>query len=570
LIIATRRNLSPPFSSTTPQIVQKLETQVSEYTPSQNLPIVKNETSPTLRKKPTKKRKSSFKVVVPSKSISHSSREPVTDTAAKQETPPLPNNQSSSEETPEESRPAKRRRLVRKVIEDSQPESHITVAPPAEKLLDIVSITSQSPAPLVASQKEESPAPEPVVKEPSPPEVSRSRQSTPSQLPTRNRSLSPVTKVDSWLSLASDNEYEGAIAERIDIPPVSETLHSVTISHINNPPSAMDPSRASPVGPAGPSFTPIQTIQNRQSTQSQSVATRQGSTSPSISVTGTRVRAPIPVQRALGIACSKVMELIAGQSRRSVSGSSHQSFSSAVSLRERLQSVQNQAAYEQIRSLASYAKKTPSLNSSATGSSILSGGTSISSLSTTDLSNLKLVNLGEREKILAVSGSELQSRMTRGVLINKQSQIQQFCLNSTEASDQLTETMKTLMTTCSAIATHPYLIITPPLANAELPEAREAEYLVASSGKFVALGKLLDALQGDKEVKIGIVVQNTKGMELLEGFIRGKGIRVKRADGAGVREQQTVESRGGANVILVLGGKAGARAIVVRHLLKIV
>ena len=131
--------------------------------------------------------------------------------------------------------------------------------------------------------------------------------------------------------------------------------------------------------------------------------------------------------------------------------------------------------------------------------------------------------------------------MTRGVLVNKQSQIQQFCLNSMEASDELTETMKILMTTCSAIATHPYLIITPPLANAELPETKEAEYLVASSGKFVALGKLLDSLRGDKEVKVGIVVQYTKGMDLLEGFLRGKGIRVKRTDGAGVREHQTVD-----------------------------
>jgi Class II histone deacetylase complex subunits 2 and 3 len=243
---------------------------------------------------------------------------------------------------------------------------------------------------------------------------------------------------------------------------------------------------------------------------------------------------------------------------------SRQSFSSAVALRERLQGAQNTAAIEEIRSLASYAKKTPSLASSAAGSSILSSGASLSSLSTTaSLSNLKLVNLGEREMILAVSGTELQSRMTRGVLINKQAQIQKFCLNPTGASKELTEAMKILMTTCSAIATHPYLIITPPLANSDLAEPKEAEYIVASSGKFVALGRILDSLRGDKEIKIGIVVQHVKGMELLEGFLRGKGIRAIRSDGAGVREQQVIESRSGANVTLVIGGKTGARAIVV-------
>jgi hypothetical protein len=152
--------------------------------------------------------------------------------------------------------------------------------------------------------------------------------------------------------------------------------------------------------------------------------------------------------------------------------------------------------------------------------------------------------------------------MTKGVLINKQQEIQDFCADAAAASDDLVTSMKTLISTCSDIATHPYLIITPPVANADLPETKEASYLIASSGKFVALGKLLDALQRDKEVKLGIVVQDVKGVELLDGFLRGKGIRVKRSDGAGVRGVQTGGIRG-PNVTLVLGGKAGSRAIVV-------
>lgn len=214
--------------------------------------------------------------------------------------------------------------------------------------------------------------------------------------------------------------------------------------------------------------------------------------------------------------------------------------------------------------MTSHPKKTPSLASSVTGSSLLSGATTFSSQSTANLANLRLVTLGENEKILAVQGSELQSRMSRGVLINRQAQIRAFCLSPVDASDEAVSEMKEVVSTCSDIATHPYLVIMPPLAKADLPEEKEAEYLIAASGKFVALGKILDALKEGGEVKVGIIVGSARGMDLVQGFVRGKGIKITRTDGAGVRDPQIVESRGGPTVLLVLGGKAGARAIVVR------
>jgi len=254
-----------------------------------------------------------------------------------------------------------------------------------------------------------------------------------------------------------------------------------------------------------------------------------------------------------------------GSSRRSVSVSvaSHQSFSSALALRERLRGTQDSAAYENIRAQASYGQKTPTISSAITSISNFSGNTGISSFSTDNLTNLKLVTLGERESILAVSATALQTRLTRGILINKQTQIQEFCSNAADASDELIASIKELVENCSRLATHPYMIITPPLANAELPEEKEAEYLGSSSGKFVALGRILEALSGDKEVRIGIVVEDVKEMDLLEGFLRGRGVRVRRTDSAGVRGQQTIESRGGANCTLVISGKAGARSMVV-------
>ena len=234
-----------------------------------------------------------------------------------------------------------------------------------------------------------------------------------------------------------------------------------------------------------------------------------------------------------------------------------------ISLKERLQSVPNQANLDEIVKMTSYPKKTPSLSSSVTGSSLLSAASTASSKSTTDIASLRLVTLGENEKILAVQGSELQSRMSRGVITNRELQIREFCLNSESANDETVAEMKRVISTCSDIATHPYLVITPPLANADLPEKKEAEYLVAVSGKFMALGKILDSLKDGEEVRVGIMIGSPRGMDLVEGFLRGKGVKVTRTDGAGVRDPQVVESRGGPNVTLVLGGKAGARAIVV-------
>jgi hypothetical protein len=547
--VATRRTslLSTPQQPPP----EKPDTQTSsEYIPSQKLPTQRTE-SPTLRKVTPKKRKS-FNVVVPSKSSSSASisrpqsEKRVTPEAAKDYAVPR-------KEYPEHPRPVKRRKLVRKVIEDSQPEfpksvpvvegAPIDVPSPAKassvvepvKTVTVEPVKTVTPQP---TQTRETPKSQPSQQQESR-SRSRSRQVTPSQPLSRNsrhRSLSPVTKVDSWLSFDSDNSDEEI--PQTELP--ADHLHSGTLSQINDPPAleeqgTMNPNSLPP-GQTGPNFPPIQAAQ---------------------------FRGYFPPQNI--VAGQIVQRRGSGSSRRSVSGSvqSHQSFSSAVLLQERLRGTQDSAAYEQIRAQASYLQKTPTVSSAITSISNFSGNTGISSVSTENLTNLKLVTLGEGESILAVSATALQTRLTRGILINKQTQIQEFCSNAADASEDLIASIKELVENCSRLATHPYMIITPPLANAELPEQREAEYLGSSSGKFVALGRILEALSGDKEVRIGIVVEDVKEMDLLEGFLRGRGVRVRRTDAAGVRGQQLVEGRGGANCTLVISGKAGARSIVV-------
>ena len=294
--VATRRKASPRLS-TPQQPPEKPDTQTSsEYIPSQKLPTQRTE-SPTLRKVVPKKRKS-FNVVVPSKpsssgSVSRAqSEKQVTPEAAKDYSVPHKEYPDPPTTT---ARPAKKRKLVRKVVEDSQPEFPKSV-PVVEGPIDVSSPTP--PSHVVEAVKPVTPQPSQVRQPPKsqplqqtePPSRSRSRLVTPSQplsKKSRHRSLSPVTKVDSWLSFESDNFDDNEIPQTI-LPP--DHLHSGTLSQIHDPPKleeqgTMNPNPIPP-GQPGPSFTPIQATQYRQFNPVQGVvavqnAQRRGSGPPS-------------------------------------------------------------------------------------------------------------------------------------------------------------------------------------------------------------------------------------------------------------------------------------------------
>ena len=281
IYVATRGRPSSRLSTATPQQApEKPETQTSsEYIPSQKLPTQRTET-PTLRKITPKKRKSSsFNVVVPSKSSKSSSPTGSRPQSERRVTPEVAKDHSvpAKDHPQEPARPLKKRKVIRRVIEDSQPEF--------PKSIPVVEGT-----PLDASPKRQPPIVEPAkpVTPPPPsqqtPELqplpqeeirsrSRSRQATPLQplSKSRHRSLSPVTKVDSWLSFDSDSNFDDEIPPT-GIPP--EHLHSGTLSQIHDPPSFETTANMNPIQPgqAGPNFTPIQATQFRQLTPGQNAA----------------------------------------------------------------------------------------------------------------------------------------------------------------------------------------------------------------------------------------------------------------------------------------------------------
>lgn len=241
--VARRR--SSRRSTATPQKDQNQDTEASEYLPSQIVHLPRESVSPTLRKRTSKKRKSSFGVVIPpfkpsSDTDSRKEKKEITPEAAKWSSV----EPSVEPEQPSKGPKPKKRRLVRKVIEDSQEEQLKSTGILVQDPIVITSSRSQSeelPAP-----SEKSPIPIEAKSPPAPSShrQSRSRDRTPSQ-PARNRSLSPVTKVDSWLSIASDNDFEEAFKDH---------EHPLQVDMNSNTPLA-------------PGFTPIQTI-HRQVTQS--------------------------------------------------------------------------------------------------------------------------------------------------------------------------------------------------------------------------------------------------------------------------------------------------------------
>lgn len=297
-MVATGRKPSSRRSTATPQESERLDTQNSEFIPSQILPIGKNATSPTLRKQVDKKRKSPFNNTVPRATTTQSSIsnffERQLANLTERVTPPIAKIQSDSDASPEPVTP-KKRRLNPKVIEDSQPELLVPISHQPQDLIELASApTSELRTQTPAEPQKEAPPQSPSKNSPSPRET-RSKQPSPSRLtPPRQRSISPVTKVDSWLYIGSGSNYRDEVTERTNIPPAPETPHTDTLSQINDHPPlnsvepTMNPSGNPTAGATGPTFTPIQALHR----QSQGSASRTGTPGPAVSTPAGR---PLPL-----------------------------------------------------------------------------------------------------------------------------------------------------------------------------------------------------------------------------------------------------------------------------------
>ena len=291
--IATRRKLSFNRSTSAPQKREEpAATQTSEYIPSQFLPVDEKADSPTLRNRGGKKRKSSFEVIIPSNPRSEtpsSSLLPRSDQAKEGEQSTLQPNLETVEDSVDHGRASKKKKLTEKVIEDSQPEI-VTKATTPELSLVVESRPSRVQTPLEAKETlVRQQTPRSIAKESSFRRSSRSRQSTPRHpAKNRDRSISPITKVDSWLTFPSDNDESAFVQTEKSLPPQPDRQsHATAIAHNSSRESPMNPVQVQVPASDDQNLNQVQII-HRQLSQTQSIASPARSQSPPVSVLGSR------------------------------------------------------------------------------------------------------------------------------------------------------------------------------------------------------------------------------------------------------------------------------------------
>jgi len=279
LTSAPRPRVASRQSTATP--ADRKDTEASDYTPLQPVAVEKDKSSPSLHKRAAIKRKASVNVVISPKANSLSSLSvPLAQSTSKAEaTKPRPSplkDLEDIESTGEEQlRVTKKRRLVKQVIDDSQPEDEQPPRIQSDQPLDIISIRSQS------SIKEPREKPHEKSKEPSK-KSSRGRSQSRQPSVPRERSISPITKVDTWFAVSSAKELEEE-EERDNNLPISENIHSGTVSQVVEP-AAVSNSEMNPSGQMPVLFQPTNNlIHGRQPTHPQSQQSERRSPTNSIS-----------------------------------------------------------------------------------------------------------------------------------------------------------------------------------------------------------------------------------------------------------------------------------------------
>ena len=265
LTAAPPRKVTSRQSTATP--ADRKHTQTSEYTPSQPITVEKDTSSPSLHKLAGIKRKASVNVVISPIATSLSSTSvALARTISKAEaTKPRPSALKDSQvvDSNEEAQPqaTKKRKLVKKVVDDSQPEDERPPRIKSDKPLDIISIHSQSSIkePEVSHEKSKEPSKK----------SSRGRSQSRQPTPPRERSISPVTKVDTWFAVSSAKELEEEQRDNNNAP-IPENICSGTVSQAVEPP-AVSNSEMNPSGQVPVLFPPtLAPIHGRQLSRPQS------------------------------------------------------------------------------------------------------------------------------------------------------------------------------------------------------------------------------------------------------------------------------------------------------------
>jgi len=185
--------------------------------------------------------------------------------ATKQRPSPLKDLEDVESPDEEQLRVTKKRRLVKTVVDDSQPEDEAPPRVQSDQPLDIISIPSQS------SIKELQEQPHEKSKESSK-KSSRGRSQSRQLSAPRERSVSPITKVDTWFAVSSAKELEEEQRDNNNLP-ISENIYSGIVSQVVEP-AAVSPSEMNPSGQMPVLFQPtVNLIHGRQPSRPQSQQT---------------------------------------------------------------------------------------------------------------------------------------------------------------------------------------------------------------------------------------------------------------------------------------------------------
>ncbi|OLL21785.1 HDA1 complex subunit 3 [Neolecta irregularis DAH-3] len=180
-----------------------------------------------------------------------------------------------------------------------------------------------------------------------------------------------------------------------------------------------------------------------------------------------------------------------------------------------------------------------------------------------DDTSASTISLGPSEYAIPIGIEEVQKKIYLHLFQSQTKAILQYCGDPEAAEDNPTQIMRKIHRDLSKVLSHHLLLSSVEDTPEDMTEEKLATYIAQSSSKFHYLGDLLDKLR-DSRMTIGIFVEEGKLLLLVEEFLRGKYIRVKRLDEISGKPEQSQDNISAVRVNLIPTGKDGERAVVVQ------